>query len=199
MITDDLLTFSQTISGHFSNKIQALNYPAKFAHINIYFQPLSWSIFNGPGFYSEQSHDFSPWEPYRQAVHKLLIHDQTVIMENYKLSQPERLAGSGRYPELLRELSKKSFTKRSGCAMYFIKSNNGNYIGKVEPGNKCLIPRNNSMTYLVSIVELNSFSWKSKDMGLDLESDKKVWGSEEGLLDFKKITSFRERINKYWR
>ena len=64
-----LLEFAKTLSGVYDNLEQSQNNPQDFARINIYFRPLPWEIFDGPGFYSEQCYDYAPWDPYRQGLH----------------------------------------------------------------------------------------------------------------------------------
>ena len=81
--------FINTICGKYSNKVQAENAPRLFAHINIYFRLMSWSWLKGVSIYSEQSYEHSPWSPYRQAVHKLIIQDNVLIMQNYKVLKLE--------------------------------------------------------------------------------------------------------------
>ena len=78
-----LLLFAKTLSGQYSNAEQAQKDPKNFAHINIYFRPLDWSILNGPWFYSEQSYDYAPWSPYRQSMHRLLEINGLLVVENY--------------------------------------------------------------------------------------------------------------------
>ena len=77
--------FAKTLTGHYSNKEQAQRNPQFFAHINIYFRPLEWSTFEGPWFYSEQSYDYAPWSPYKQAFHRLIKSKDIFIVENYSI------------------------------------------------------------------------------------------------------------------
>ena len=74
MKEEKLLRFVKTLAGKYSNFEQAQLDPKYFAHINTYFRPIEWDIFNAPGFYSEQSYDYSPWAPYRQSLHRLLLN-----------------------------------------------------------------------------------------------------------------------------
>ena len=74
----------------------------------------------------------------------------------------------------------------------------GHYIGMVEPGKSCLVPRNGMMTYLVSEVEVDQNTWISRDRGFDPETDKQIWGSEHGLLRFKRIESLSTFIQDNW-
>ncbi len=193
-----LLMFAKTLAGNYSNREQAQNKPKDFAHINIYFQPIDWSILNAPGFYSEQSFDYDPWSPYRQAIHKIKSYEDTFILENFQHTQPQKIAGSGFQPELLKSLCMKELIAREGCAMYFKQIKEKHYIGEVESGQNCLIPRADKLTYLKSQVEFNESSWKSLDEGLDSVTHQKVWGSVNGPIYCKKIVSHANQIDQRW-
>ncbi len=193
-----LLDFAKTLAGQFSNKKQAQENPRYFAHINIYFQPLSKTIFNGPGFYSEQSYNYSPWSPYRQGVHRILINQGIVIVENYQLTNPERLAGAGFKPSLLSSLKLDQINKRDGCSMHFKQVRDGNYHGQIEPGRLCKVTRGERIIYITSQVEFNKDKWISIDEGYDCETDLKVWGSEFGPLQFEKNLDLGQKLNKDW-
>lgn len=198
---DSILEFAQTLAGIYDNFEQSQQNPKDFARINIIFRPLPWGIFDGPGFYSEQHYDYAPWSPYRQGVHKLIAHKEnsnTFIMENFGYAEPMRLAGAGRNPELLASLKKENLKARCGCAMHFKTKKNREYIGSVEPGKKCMIPRDGQLTYLVSEVEVTQESWTSRDRGYDPDTNKQIWGSEHGQLIFKKVEDIGETISNDW-
>lgn len=194
----DLLEFAKTLSGIYDNINQSQEHPKDFARINIYFRPLPWNVFDAPGFYSEQCYDYAPWDPYRQGIHKLTAKDDLFIVSNYGLSNSKRLAGAGRTPDLLKSLSKESLTERCGCAMHFKKKTTGHYLGMVEPGKKCLVPRDGKLTYLVSEVEVDRENWISRDRGYDPETDSQMWGSEHGLLKFKRVAFLSDVIADEW-
>ena len=199
MIKDiPLLNFSKTLAGTYSNKDQSQENPKIYAHINIYYIPLYWSIFKGPWFYSEQSYDHAPWNPYKQAIHQLIHHQNIYTIENYSLSSPERIAGSGLNPELLRGIKNQNILRRKGCSMHFKEITKQHYKGHIEPGNKCLIERGEKITYLKSTVEFNETTWISLDEGIDTCTQRKVWGSEHGALRFKKVKHVDMNIFETW-
>ena len=196
--SSSLFLFAQTLAGKFSNIEQANKNPRDFAHINIYFRPIEWSILNGPWFYSEQSYDYSPWSPYRQGIHKISEYKDNFIVENYSLKLPERFAGSGFMPELLEKITTSSFIKRTGCSMHFKKINSGQYVGAVEPGKQCMIKKGETITYLVSNIQLNNSNWISLDQGFDTVTNQKVWGSENGPFMFKKVEDLGKDLVEEW-
>ncbi len=198
MKDSSLLIFAKTLSAQFSNKEQAQRSPSKFAHINIYFQPLPWPFRGRPAFYSEQSFDYDPWSPYRQGVHNLIEKNGLFILNNYSIIGAERIAGAGFKRELLNDLKEESLKVRDGCAMHFKKVNSYKFEGEVEPGNHCLIPRQGKLTYLKSHVLLDESNWICLDEGFDLETDQKIWGSNYGHLYFKKVLSLGCHLDEKW-
>tara|TARA_Y100001968_G_scaffold80981_1_gene72092 strand:- start:422 stop:1030 length:609 start_codon:yes stop_codon:yes gene_type:complete len=193
-----ILNFANTIIGKYSNKLQAQENPKEFAHINLYFQAINWSILQGPCLYSEQCYDYAPWEPYRQTIHKLYVKKKLLILENYQLKNPQRIAGAGLYPQLLKEINKEEIELKIGCSMEFNEIKPRHYIGKIESEKKCLISREGKITYLTSNVEVTNERWISEDKGYDKATHKQVWGTDRGPFLFDKVMSFNDSIKKAW-
>ena len=181
------------MAGDFSNQQQAFDAPTRFAHIRIFFRPLTFDFFGGIGFYSEQAYDYDLWNPYRQGVHRFVDRGDSVYIENYALTDPVAFAGASRETSIRDSITHDDIERRKGCSMVFVKDGD-RFIGSVEPGCQCLIPRGGVQTYLVSEVELTESTWVSRDRGMDLNTHKPVWGSAEGLLRFKKVASFADEL-----
>ncbi len=190
--------FVKTLSGRFSNHDQAQGEPTKFSHINIFFRPLAWNLFQGPWFYSEQSYDYDPWRPYRQGVHHMVVSADHILMLNFGLRNGLRCAGGGSKPDLLNGLEREDLLPRPGCAMEFRATSNDRYCGEVEPGCQCLIPRGGQMTYLVSEVEFDDHHWISRDRGFDTATHTYRWGSEHGPLRFKRLERYADHLDADW-
>ena len=62
-----------------------------------------------------------------------------------------------------------------------------------EP-DQCLIKKGDTVTYLVSDVELTDKTFVSWDKGLDVNTHKQKWGSTHGALRFEKITNFADEL-----
>ncbi len=181
--------FINTICGQFSNKKQADKNPSLYAHINIYFRLLPWSLLRDIGIYTEQSYDHSPWTPYRQSVNKLIIKGSVFIMENYEIKDAYLFAGGGFNNEILSTIKKEDLFIRESCEMNFYKSGETSYKGHLKQKHKHIIERNGRQTYLVSKVQLDTNKFLSIDEGFDIKSEEKVWGSEHGYLEFLKLSS----------
>ncbi len=189
-----LLRFANTLSGKYSNYKQSQENPKDYAHINIYFRPLTWSFLEGPAFYSEQSYDYSPWTPYRQSVHLLKKINEVFIVENYSIIEANRFAGGGFNSEVIDELSIDFLKKRCGCSMHFIELSRGHYKGEIEPGECCFVDREEGVTYLKSEVEFDNENWASLDRGFDKNTNQQVWGSMKGPLKFKRVCHFKVNL-----
>ncbi len=191
--TSELMALASLMAGDFSNQKQSSQDPSKFAHIRIFFRPLPYDFFSGVGFYSEQVYDYDLWAPYRQGIHRLVDQGDHVYVENYGLKSPYLYAGAGHNLDILRSIPNTDLTPRTGCAMVFRRNTTG-FIGSVEPGHACLIPRDGRMTYLTSHVEITETTWVSLDQGMDVETHEHVWGSTEGMLRFEKRQSFASEL-----
>jgi CpeT protein len=192
--TNNLTTLAQWMAGGFSNYKQAQENPRHYAHIHIFFRPLPFEFFSGIGFYSEQVYDYDLWSPYRQGVHRLIDRGNDIYIENYSLKDSIRYAGAARELSILKTIVPDRIERRYHCSMVFKRSGD-RFRGSVEPGNRCLIHRHGSQTYLVSEVEVTHNTWISLDRGLDVNTHEQVWGSEYGSLQFEKSQSFADELS----
>jgi CpeT protein len=191
--TSDLITLARWMAGDFSNQKQAFENPKQYAHIHVFFRPLPFEFFSGIGFYSEQVYDYDLWTPYRQGIHRLIDNGDHIYIENYSLKDPVQYAGAARELTILQTINHGCIERRYCCSMIF-KRQGQIFQGGVEPGNKCLIPRNGHQTYLISEVELTENTWNSLDKGMDIETHQQIWGSTAGPLRFEKKQSFADEV-----
>ena len=96
------------------------------------------------------------------------------------------------------EYAKYKLSKKSGCSMIFRETDPGNFSGTIESGCKCYIQYGKDKTYVKSKVNVNKNSLMSEDSGYEIETDKKLWGSEFGPLIFKKLDNFDYFIDRNW-
>ncbi len=194
-----VLEFAKIVSGVFSNKEQALDNPKKFAHIQIHIRPLFFNAYKCFAFYSEQRYQHDIWNPYRQSINKLSQEEEIFIFSNYKIEEKERFTGGGLDISLLDNISKYKLYKKSGCSMHFKETNPGNFLGNIESGCKCYIEYGRDKTYVKSKVTVNKNILISEDSGYEIETGKKIWGSDFGPLIFKKINNFDFFIDENWK
>jgi len=179
--------FLKTLCGKYSNYKQSNKNPQLYANIDIYFRLLPWELFEGVSIYSEQSYHHSPWSPYKQSVLKLSAQKKSFILYNYKIDSPERVAGGGFKLEFLNNIKRDNLHIKKNCEMRFDEKDEGSYIGYLSKCRECIVKKNDTATYLVSEVKLNQNNFISKDEGFDTLTNKKVWGSAHGFLEFERI------------
>jgi CpeT protein len=189
----DLVTLARWMAGDFSNQKQALENSKDYAHIHVLFRPLPFEFFAGIGLYSEQVYDYDLWLPYRQGIHRLVLQNDQIYIENYRLKNALYYAGAARTPSILATITPACIERRYHCSMVFQRQND-RFLGNVEPGNQCLIEKNGCQTYLDSAVEVTETTWVSLDKGLDISSHQQVWGSTSGPLRFEKRESFAHEV-----
>lgn len=192
--SSDLKTLCQWMAGDFSNRKQSDDRPTDFAHIHIFFRPLPFEFFNTIGFYSEQAYDYDLWSPYRQGIHRVVDKGDRILIENFGMNDPMLYAGAARDINILNSIKPDIIKARQGCSMVFRRGDGDSFIGGVEPGNACIIPRDGVMTYLVSDVEVTESTWLSLDRGFHPESHEHLWGSKLGPLKFEKVQSFASEL-----
>ena len=61
-----------------------------------------------------------------------------------------------------------------------------------------LLKKNGKMTYLVSNVELNNKEFITLDEGIEVGTNKKIWGSEKGPLKFRKVGNLDKQLVGEW-
>jgi CpeT protein len=189
----DLVTLARWMAGDFSNQKQALENSKDYAHIHVLFRPLPFEFFAGIGLYSEQVYDYDLWLPYRQGIHRLVLQNDQIYIENYRLKNALYYAGAARTPSILSTITPACIERRYHCSMVFQRQND-RFLGNVEPGNQCLIEKNGCQTYLDSAVEVTETTWVSLDKGLDISTHQQVWGSTSGPLRFEKRESFAHEV-----
>ena len=193
-----ILEFAKKISGIFSNKEQALQNPKKFAHIQIHIRPLLFNTFNCYAFYAEQRFQHDIWNPYRQVINKLSKKEDLFIITNHKIENKERFTGSALNESIFKQISTCNLYYEPGCSMHFRQNKPENFIGDIEPGRKCYMPRGKEKIYITSKVLLNKNNLITEDSGYEKETGKKVWGSKFGPLVFNKIDNFDQFIDRNW-
>ena len=83
--------------------------------------------------------------------------------------------------------------------MHFRETSPGNFTGTLEPGCNCYVKYGKNKTYVKSKVNVNKNSFIAEDSGYEIETDKKIWGSDFGPLIFKKLVNFDYFIDENWK
>jgi len=192
MNPSDVSLLAQWMSGDFSNLDQALANPPFFAHIKVAIRSFYHPSFPDVGhwLYLEQAYSYALHQPYRTAVFQLYWQQDHIVLDNYKLIDAPSFIGAARNPEKLVNLTYSGVEKLPGCSIRVDRNDRGNFVGKIEPGKKCIVIRDGKESYLQNEFEISSTRYTSLDRGLDPVTDQRVWGSIAGPFEFVKVTGF---------
>nr|YP_009530862.1 hypothetical protein PMNZ_620 [Paulinella micropora]AXY63551.1 hypothetical protein PMNZ_620 [Paulinella micropora] len=185
------------LSANFSNEQQAFNNPPLYAHITATFRPLAHLA---PGsLLLEQSYAIAPNHPYRIRVLKVEIRDNRLMIFSHSILNEERYWGSVNDPERMLTIQENDLQHLEGCD-YIVHQDQGNFIGEVEPGCRCLVERKKGIaTYVVSKFELsNAGGLRTVDRGHDPITHEQVWGSLGGVFEFERTIDFSQEIPQSW-
>ena len=189
----DLKTLAQWMAADFSNQAQAYENPPFFANIRVCMRPLPTDLFGTTSLFLEQAYDYALAQPYRLRVLKLLLVEDRIELENYKVKNQEQFLGASRDRDLLQKLTPDLIEKMNGCDMNVTWTGTG-FHGEIKPGKACIVERKGKVTYLDNSFDIDSSQLISYDRGRDPVTDELVWGSIAGPFNFKPINSFAEEV-----
>jgi hypothetical protein len=189
----DIGTLARWMAADFSNQEQAFANPPLYAHIRVCMRPLPLDFLNGVSFFIEQAYDFMLNDPYRLRVLKLLERNGCIEIENYQVSDEQKLYGASRDLNRLKDLKLEQVERMPGCNM-IVEWTGNSFKGTVEPGKACMVFRKEQSTYLDSEFEIDDQKFTSLDRGRDPETDELVWGSIAGEFHFVRWASFADEV-----
>ena len=191
--SQDINTLARWMAADFSNQEQAYANPPFFAHIRVCMRPLPYELLNGTSLFLEQAYDFMLNRPYRLRVIKLILVDDRLELENYKVKEAEQFYGASRDRSLLDNLTPDLIEKMSGCDMN-VEWTGSCFKGQIKPGKACIVERQGKVTYLDNSFEVDGHKLISYDRGRDPETDELVWGSVAGPFHFEATQSFADEV-----
>jgi hypothetical protein len=192
LMSSNLNKFVDYISGEWSNKKQASEFPSLWSHIQVCYRPLDFELLQGYSFYVESAYDYSLDQPYKNGVLLVKEKDNLLEISNFKIVGSEDFWYGAYDNSLLKDLTKNRLIPLpEECNTEFYFDNEKDlFVGKTKPGKNCIIPRKNQKTFLDSTFLLEKDKYSSLDIGRDVENEKQIWGSTEGPFRFDRIKKF---------
>jgi len=170
-------TFLELLEGHFSNKKQAQGHPTRYAHIHIKHVKIGKTRF-----YGEQAYNYARQRPYRQFVIDVIEEDGKYRLKNYELNAPDRFVGC----KNLEAISDTHLTYREGCDIIFEQAGEKTFKGGTSTC-ECYVQWQGKQTFLENNILLTDTEYQVIDIGRDVETKQKVWGSNWGHLKFDRM------------
>uniref|UniRef100_A0A7S2ZZM8 Uncharacterized protein n=1 Tax=Rhodosorus marinus TaxID=101924 RepID=A0A7S2ZZM8_9RHOD len=194
---------AKALCGHWSNRDQAWENSAIWAHIHQFHVPIPDGVVDGIGILSESFYDYNygSKEPYLTFITGFTEHeDGYVVGRKYKLEQPVEFRSATRNRELLELIKPNSVVKLESeeslnCESHWTYDfGSKTWRGGTRPGRKCIVVREGTETFLDGNYELGEKKLITMDVGRDFETEEIVWGSVGGPFDFDKVESFADLV-----
>ena len=195
-INENAYRFSKWIAADWSNMKQSLEAPQFWSHIHVVFRPLAWEFMEGSySFYTESAYDYLLGSPYKSGVIRIIESDSdddddVIELETYKVKEEVKSEFwlGGHEPEILDDLKLEHLERMNeGCnTVYKFDKNDQVYNGCIRPGKKCVVRRagKGPLAYIDSTLTLTESKYTAWDLGRDIETDERLWGTPAGPFDF---------------
>lgn len=183
------------LSGGFSNENQAFENPPLYAHILVRFRPLPHL---SPGsLLLEQAYAIDPSTPYRIRVLRVEQKSESLLIHNQAIHEERRFWGAVEDETRRLAISSADLLPLEGCT-YHVREQGDGFIGKVEPGCRCLVERRGTTAYLVSEFTLSGTAMSTIDRGHDPTTHEQVWGSLAGPFQFERTHDYSSELPTEW-
>lgn len=199
---EDARRLALWLCAEWSNRDQAVENPPLWSHIHVTFRPLPWSLLNGYAMYTESAYDYDLATPYKTSVVHIVNTGSSggeLELASYKINRDPEEFWSGVFePSLLEPLTRDHLTKlRDECNTVFkwIEEEQA-FVAMTRPGKQCRIRRspNEVETYLDCRILLTDKTYSAWDIGKDLETDQRVWGTIAGPFQFSPVQRFQDLV-----
>lgn len=192
MASDQLTTLAQLIAGEFDNKPQAMEQPAWFVHLRLWYRPLPMRIEGNLALFAEQANALMRDRPYRQRV-AVLTSSDSLQVQYLAFKQPEKFLGAGANPSLLEPLSLDDLETLPGCVLT-VTEQAGKFKAMPEPEAKCYFQYDGATRQVVLGFEVSPGQFWSYDRGVDPETGQGLWGALIGAYEFQKCEDFANEL-----
>jgi hypothetical protein len=199
--SQNLIALAQLMAGEFDNKPQAMEQPAWFVHLRLWYRPLPMRIEGNLALFAEQANALmrdplrasGRARPYRQRVAVLSESLGSLQVQYLAFKQPENFLGAGANPHLLEALSLDDLETLPGCVLRIIEQADK---FKAEPklGAKCYFQYDGATRQVVLGFEVSPGKFWSYDRGVDPETGKGLWGALMGAYEFQKCKDFANEL-----
>lgn len=199
--SQNLTALAQLIAGEFDNKPQAMEQPAWFVHLRLWYRPLPMRIEGNLALFAEQANALmrDPLQasrrarPYRQRIAVLTESSDSLQVQYLAFKQPEKFLGAGANPSLLEPLSLDDLETLPGCVLT-VTEQAGKFKAEPLPGAKCYFQYDGATRQVVLGFEVSPGKFWSYDRGVDPETGQGLWGALMGAYEFQKCEDFSSEL-----
>jgi CpeT/CpcT family (DUF1001) len=186
--SQSLITLAQLMAGEFDNKAQAIEQPAWFVHLRLWYRPLPMWIEGNLALFAEQGNLLGD-RPYRQRIAVLSEVGEALRVQYWGFRQPERFLGAGADPSLLETLTLDDLEALPGCGLGVTRIAGG-FKGEPDVGTRCCFQYDGATRQVILGFEVTEGRFLSFDRGVDPETGRGLWGALMGAYEFEQVKSY---------
>lgn len=191
--SQSLIALAQLMAGEFYNQPQAMEQPAWFVHLRLWYRPLPIRIEGNLALFAEQANALTGDRPYRQRVAVLKEFSDSLQVHYLAFKQPEKFLGAGANPSLLEALMLDDLEVLPGCVLTVVEQA-GKFKASPEPGAKCYFQYDGATRQVVLGFEVSAGKFWSYDRGVDPQTGQGLWGALMGAYEFQKCEDFANQL-----
>ena len=191
--SQSLTALAQLMAGEFDNQPQAMEQPAWFVHLRLWYRPLPMRIEGNLALFAEQANALMRDRPYRQRIAVLKETSDSVQVQYFAFKQPENFLGAGANPSLLEPLRLDDLEALPGCVLT-VAEQAGKFMATPPPGAKCYFQYDGATRQVVLGFEVSAGKFWSYDRGVDPETGQGLWGALMGAYEFQKCEDFASEL-----
>ena len=192
MISTELNTLADYMTGEFENKAQAIADPAWFVHLRLWQKPVPLFQEDSITLFAEQANALYLDKPYRPRLMRIQAREDGKLQVQYYIPQDfTAIRGAGANPDRLQQFTPDEFELLPGCLLTVtwqqLSSNSYHFKAAIPPDAKCCFTFQGNTQQVNLGFEAAPEEFLSYDKGIDTNTGAAKWGAIMGAYRFKKL------------
>ncbi len=181
------------MAGEFDNREQAIAEPIWYVHLRLWQRPVSLFTQDSITLFAEQANALYPQSPYRQRLMRLMTASNGVDLQvqYYSFKDPGTVSGGGQNPELLAKITEEAIELLPGCVLNITQPQVFMFKASQRPDTPCYFNYQGEKREVSLGFEARENEFLSYDKGIDIESQRAIWGAIMGPYRFMKKQNYK--------
>jgi CpeT/CpcT family (DUF1001) len=187
----ELQTLAAYLSGHYTNRIQALAEPVWYVHLQCWIRPVPLFESDSLTFFAEQAPALKLDRPYRQRLIRLQDTNGQLTAQFYSFQHPDRVSRFGQDPSKLDTVLQAEIDELPGCILNIVKIGPERYSATPPAHCTCQFtyPGQDGQPQTGQVelgFEVSPIEFHSYDKGINPTTQKPIWGALMGPYKYQK-------------
>ena len=197
MLSPQLITLAQYLSGEFENTQQAREQPAWYVNLRLWIRPVPIFQEDSITLFAEQANSIKLEQPYRPRILRLRQKD-TIKVEFYMFQDLSIAQGAGQNQELIKNITPENITFLPNCTLKVItqklKDNQYTFETTSISEKPCSVTYQGTTFQVFLGFKASPDELLTYDKGIDPATGKGTWGALMGPYRFKKCQDFAQEL-----